>query len=243
MKAVIPAAGIGKRLRPLTNNIPKVLIDVAGKPMVSYIIDELLKIEEIDSIILIVGYLGDKVKEYISKTYPVSLNKFQFAEQTEMLGLGHAVYQAKDLIGNEPVIIVLGDTIFEFNMKEFLSSEFSNIGVKDVEDITRFGIVESKNGFITRMIEKPAGEHITKSKSAIAGVYFIKNSDRLFSSLSNNIENNIRTKDEFQLTDALQLMISEGEKFTTFHITNWFDCGKPETLKSTSEYILKKQKQ
>lgn len=240
MKAIIPVAGIGTRLQPLTNNTPKVLINVAGKPMLFHLIDELVKSRRIDTIVLIIGYLGEQIKEAINKYYVNADIKFEFVEQKEMLGLGHAIYHAKDYVQDEPVLIVLGDTIFEFDLESMLNSEYSAIGYKDVDDVRRFGIIESENGFITRMIEKPSGPEVTKSKSAIAGIYFIKDGTKLFSAIEYLMDNNIRTKNEYQLTDALQKMLSGGEKMVPFEIQNWFDCGKPETLLSTNEYILKR---
>jgi len=239
MKAIIPVAGIGTRLQPLTNKTPKVLINVAGKPMLFHLIDDLVLNTNIDTIILIIGYLGEQIKEAINKYYVNTDVKFEFIEQKEMLGLGHAVYHAKDYVNDEPVLIILGDTIFEFDLESVMNSEYSVICVKDVENVSRFGIVESDNGFITRMIEKP-GPGVTKSKSAIAGIYFLKDGRKLFKAIEYLMENNIRTKNEYQLTDALQKMITDGEKMLSSHIRNWFDCGKPETLLSTNAYILKR---
>lgn len=238
MKALIPVAGIGTRLKPLTNKIPKVLINVAGKPMLFHLIDELVKNDRIDAIILIIGYLGDKIKDAVNKHYSGSKVNFEYVEQKEMLGLGHAVYQGREVVGDSPLLIVLGDTIFEFDLEKVLSSEYSSIGVKEVEDVTRWGIVESNNGYVTRMIEKPTPD-MTKSKSAIAGVYYVKSSEKLFKAVEYLIENNIRTKNEFQLTDALQKLVNDGEKMKTFDII-WFDCGKPETLLSANAYLLKR---
>ncbi|MGA2667463.1 MAG: sugar phosphate nucleotidyltransferase [Ignavibacteria bacterium] len=241
MKAIIPAAGVGIRLRPHTYSIPKILLNVAGKPMIAHLTDELVNVKEIDTIIIIVGHLGDKVQDFINDRYASNKNvKFKFVEQKEMNGLGHAVYQAKEFLKNEPVVIILGDTIFEFKMDDFFHLENSAIGVKDVDDPQRFGVIETRNGFISKMVEKPSGPEVTPSKKAIAGLYLIKNSDRLFRSLEYIMEHNIRTQNEFQLTDALQNMIENGEKMIPFEIQNWFDCGKPETLLSTNEYLLKK---
>src|SRR5437016_14482788 len=108
MKAIIPVAGIGTRLQPLTNKTPKVLINVAGKPMLFHLIDELVKSRRIDSIVLIIGYLGEQIKEAINTYYVNADIRFEFVEQKEMLGLGHAVYHAKDYVKDEPVLIVLG---------------------------------------------------------------------------------------------------------------------------------------
>lgn len=241
MKAVIPAAGVGTRLRPHTYSMPKILLNVAGKPMISYIIDELIEVKGLDTIIIIVGHLGDKVQQYISNRYSKIKNvKFEYVEQIEMLGLGHAVYRAKDYLDDEPVVIVLGDTIFELNLTDFLASKHSSIGVKEVEDPRRFGVVESKDGFITRMVEKPANPEISPSRNAIAGLYYIKDSAKLMKAIEYIMKNNVKTKNEFQLTDALQHMLKEGDKMITFEIQNWFDCGKPETLLSTNKYLLEK---
>jgi len=239
MKALIPVAGIGTRLLPLTNKVPKVLINVAGKPMLFHLIDELVKNDKIDTIILIIGYLGEEVKRAVNDFYSAGRVKFEYIEQKEMLGLGHAVYHAKDLVWDEPLLIVLGDTIFEFDLESVLASEYSAIGVKDVEDITRFGIVESENGYVTRMIEKPP-PGITNSKAAIAGIYLVKSALKLFKAVEYLMENNIRTKNEYQLTDALMKTVDDGDKMVPFEIQNWFDCGKPETLISTNAYLLKR---
>lgn len=239
MKAIIPVAGIGTRLQPLTNKVPKVLLNVGGKPMLFHLIDELINSKKFDTIILITGYYGNQVTEAIKERYAGVNIQFEFAEQRETLGLGHAVYHAKEFVGEEPVLIILGDTIFEFGLPEFISSEYSAIGVKDVEDITRFGIVETSGGFISRMIEKPSLKE-TNSRSAIAGLYYLKNGEILFDALEYIISNDIRTKNEYQLTDALMKMIKDGEKMIPFEIQNWFDCGKPETLLSTNSYLLKR---
>ncbi len=237
MKAIIPVAGIGTRLQPLTNKVPKVLINVAGRPMLFHLIDELVKNGKIDTVILVVGYLGDQIISAVNNEYADSGVKFEFTEQKEMLGLGHAVYHAKEFAKDEPVIIILGDTIFEFDLNAMLSSPNSAIGVKDVEDTSRFGIVESKDGLITKMIEKPA-PGVTPSKSAIAGIYFVKEGRLLFEAIEYLMYNNIRTKNEYQLTDALMKLVEDGVKMSPFEIENWFDCGKPETLLSTNNYLL-----
>ncbi len=239
MKAIIPVAGIGTRLQPLTNNVPKVLINVAGRPMLFHLIDEIVNSGKIDTVVLIIGYLGEQIVRSVNAEYKDSNVRFEFVVQKEMLGLGHAVYHAIEHVGDEPVIIILGDTIFEFDLRSFISGEHSAIGCKNVEATQRFGILEAKDGFITKMIEKPA-PGVTESKSAIAGIYFIKNGSQLFRAIEYLMDNEIKTKNEYQLTDALMKMVEEGEKMVPFEIENWFDCGKPETLLSTNTYILKR---
>ena len=231
MRAIIPVAGVGSRLRPHTYTVPKVLLNVAGKPIIGHIMDKIIA-EGFDSATIIVGYLGDLIKEYITENYKI---KVDFVEQEERLGLGHAIFLSRHTISKDPILIILGDTIFDVDLGNMIKSEYSTIGVKEVKDPRRFGVAEIENGFITKLIEKP--EHPT-SNLAIVGLYFIKHPDVLIDCLKENIKRDVRTKNEYQLTDGLQAMIERGEKLTTFNIEGWFDCGKPETLLETHRHLL-----
>jgi len=240
MKVIIPVAGFGTRLRPHTLHNPKVLLNVGGKPMIYYIIDQLIKDKIATSIILVTGFLGDKIKDYLDNTFKF---KFDYVEQAEAKGLGHAVYCAKSIFKekNDETLIILGDTLFDVDLKKMTKTGNSVIGVKVVEDPRRFGVVEkNKNGFITRFVEKPANAKVSSSNEAIVGLYYLKNSKSLFKSLEYIMENNIKGKGEFQLTDALENMINNEEKMKTYYIDGWLDCGKPETLLETNRYLLNK---
>lgn len=106
---------------------------------------------------------------------------------------------------------MLGDTIFDANLKEVLNFETSALGVKKVSNPKRFGVVEiDPEGYVTKLVEKP--EHFI-SDLAIVGIYYIKNSLLLRECLDELLKKQIKTKGEFQLTDALQLMLHKGEKF------------------------------
>lgn len=240
MKVIIPVAGFGTRLRPHTLHNPKVLLNVGGKPMIHYIINQLIKDRIASSIILVTGFLGDKIKDYLDSTFDF---KFDYAEQAEAKGLGHAVYCAKSVFNdkNDEVLIILGDTLFDVDLKKMVRNNNSVIGVKTVDDPRRFGVVETdKNGFISRFVEKPASSEVSTSKEAIVGLYYLKNSAKLFSSLEYIMNNKITVKGEFQLTDALENMINNKEKMKTYYIDGWLDCGKPETLLETNRYLLSK---
>ncbi|ACF15021.1 Nucleotidyl transferase [Chloroherpeton thalassium ATCC 35110] len=233
MKAIIPVAGVGSRLRPHTYTLPKVLLNVAGKPIIGHIIDKIIE-EGINEAVVVVGYLGDMIQEYLTKNYDI---KFTFVEQEERLGLAHAIWMCKAHINQEePVFIILGDTIFEVELTDVFKREHSSLGVKMVEDPRRFGVAVLEDGFVSEMVEKP---ETPISNLALVGLYYVKNSKLLFDCLQYEIDNDIRTKGEYQLTDALQLMIERGEQFSTFPVEGWYDCGKPETLLSTNEVLLK----
>ena len=234
MRAVIPVAGFGSRLRPHTHSLPKVLLNVAGKPILAHILDELVK-QDISKLTIITGYKGDMIEEYVNNNYEFDSI---FVEQKELLGLGHAIWTAAPSFEDEPLIIILGDTIFDANLSLAKAQGISSIGVKEVEDPRRFGVVLlNEDGTINKFIEKPQ-EPI--SNLAIVGIYFIENGLKLQSALNMLIEKNIRTNNEYQLTDALQLMLESGEKFATFPVNGWFDCGKKETMLSTNQFLLEK---
>lgn len=232
MRAIIPVAGFGTRLKPHTLTHPKVLLNVGGKPIISHIVEKLIE-QNITEATFIVGYLGEKIEEYISSTFPQI--KAEYVVQKELLGLGHAIHQAAKTFNDEEILIILGDTVFDVDLSQITRLETSSLGVKFVEDPRRFGVVEIKNGFVSKLIEKPKNP---TTNLALVGLYFIKNSTLLASSLEELFEKNIKTNDEYQLTDALQLMIEKGEKFSTFPVEGWYDCGKPETLLSTNQFIL-----
>jgi glucose-1-phosphate thymidylyltransferase len=234
MKAIIPVAGVGSRLRPHTFSHPKVLLNVAGKPIIGHIMDKLIS-AGIDEAIVIVGYLGNMVEEWLRKHYKI---KFTFVTQTELLGLAHAIWLCKSHVEEkEPLFIILGDTIFDVDLDTVLKSPVSTLGVKEVEDPRRFGVAVTEGGKILKLVEKP---DTPVSNLAIVGLYFLRQAGPLFTSIDHLIDHNITTKGEFQLTDALELMIEGGETFTTFPVAGWYDCGKSETLLATNEILLTK---
>ena len=234
--AVIPVAGAGTRLRPHTHTQPKVLLHVAGKPILAHILDDLPALG-IRRVILVVGYMGDQVREYVDAHYRQL--EVGYVEQPERQGLGHAVSLAEPFADDGPVLIILGDTIFEADLRSVLAGGVNSIGVKEVEDPHRFGIVEvGPGGRVTRLVEKP--EHPT-SNLAITGIYYFARARPLFDALSELQRRELRTKGEFQLTDAMQLLVARGEVITTFPVAGWYDCGKTETLLETNRVLLDKQ--
>lgn len=138
---------------------------------------------------------------------------------------------------DEEILIVLGDTICDYNLKEVLQSETSMIGVRKVDDPRSFGVAElNENDQVVRMVEKPL---IPKSNMAMVGVYFIKKAALMYEILDQQLENHAQEEGEYHLTNALQLMIEQGSYMKAFRVNNWFDCGKKETLLATNAILLK----
>lgn len=236
MKALIPVAGVGTRLRPHTFTQPKPLIPVAGKPIIAFILDQLLAVG-IQEYVFVIGYLGEKIEEFVLQRYPQV--KATFVHQHERMGLGHAVWLSKEAIqDSDEVFIVLGDTIFDTDLQKMLSMPESCIGLKKVDDPRKFGVAElDKDGFVRSLVEKPK---IPRSNLAIVGLYKIKEVKALLDAIEYNIEHNIRTVNEFQLTDALMRMIEQGVRIKEFPVSNWFDCGRKEILLETNAMLLKR---
>lgn len=235
MKAIIPVAGAGTKLRPHSYTQPKALIPLAGKSVLSIIIDQ-LKEAGINDFVFIVGYLGDKIQDYVKLKHPDI--KAHYVHQADRQGVGHAVRLTRNIVNQEEVFVVLGDTICEYNVKDVVNSPYSMIGVRKVEDPREFGVAEIEDDcFISRVVEKP---QIPKSNMALVGVYKIKESDQLFQCLENNIKSGVRSHGEYSLTDALDCMIQLGAKFQAFKVENWFDCGRKETMLESNALLLKK---
>ena len=154
MKAIIPVAGAGAKLRPHTYTQPKALIPIAGKTILSFIVDQ-LKAEGINEFIFVVGYLGEKIQHYVEQTYPNLTTHFVY--QNDRQGTAHAIQLAQEIVGGDEVFIALGDTICEYDIKEVLESPTSMLGVQKVDDPRQFGVAEmNEDGHIEHVVEKPS---------------------------------------------------------------------------------------
>ncbi len=235
MKAVIPVAGIGTRLRPHTHTQPKALIPIAGKPIIGHIIDTLLQ-AGVTEYVFIIGYMGDKIEDYITKQYP-NINAF-FVIQTTGKGTGHAIWLAKEQLLNDELLIVLGDTIADVSIENLLKQPQSTLCVKKVDDPRSFGVAEmNTDGTIKKLVEKPL---IPKSNLALVGIYLIKETAKLFEAIEYNMREKITSQNEYHLTDALMRMIETGVVMRTIDVDHWFDCGKKEILLDTNATLLKR---
>jgi len=231
MKLVIPVAGMGTRLQPHTFSKPKSLMSVAGKPILGHILD-MFKGTDIEEVIFITGTWARK---YNCMSIPViPSDPFRVSKRTPWLGPCNI--SGRSVFGNSPVIIILGDTILDFNVKKFVQSKKSVLGVKHVDtNARRFGIAfTNSNGTVKKLIEKTR----CRIGLALVGIYLVQNGNLLFETLRKMITSNERKLKEFQLTDALQRMIQKGQSFSTMPIDGWFDCGGMSALLATNRYLL-----
>ncbi|GFO96287.1 putative glucose-1-phosphate thymidylyltransferase [groundwater metagenome] len=239
IKVVIPAAGVGKRLFPHTFTKPKPMVYIAGKPIIGHILDRMKDVEP-EEIIMVVDYKKEQIISYVDTNYS-SIFNIKYVDQEEQLGLGHSIYIARDEIGDSNIMIALGDMIFKAGYSELYKHYLTNgecaasIGVREVDDPTKYGIVELEGKYIKRLEEKPSHP---KSSLGIAGIYFVKETHVLMSILGEMINKNTRTRGEYQLTDALQEMVNRGYHLKTFPVSSWYDCGHPESLLETNRVLL-----
>ncbi|MFA5796920.1 MAG: sugar phosphate nucleotidyltransferase [Candidatus Woesearchaeota archaeon] len=243
MKIVIPVAGFGSRLRPHTHSKPKPLLHVAGKSVLAYIIDDIVNTWKLSfsEMIFITGHLKEKMESSIRTTYSF---ESVFIEQKVRDGTAGAIGLSRTAFAaDEDIFIIYADTIFEADLSLIEKVRHDPaidgiIWVKEVEDYKRFGVaVLDAQGYITKFVEKP-NEPI--SKLANIGVYYFKSAKKLFDAIDYIYEKKITVKGEFFLTDAIQHLISSGEKITTAPVDGWYDCGAFETLLETNQALLKK---
>lgn len=235
MKVVIPVAGAGVNLRPLTYTQPKPLIPVAGKPIISFIVEEMIELG-VDQFIFIIGYLGEKIKNFLEETYPQL--DMKFVHQEERMGSGHAIWMAREYLQEaEELIIFFGDIIIDINYRVFCETEGSVLAIKKVPNPWEFGVVEfNEEGDVVKLVEKP---RIPRSDMAMVGLYKIKEVAQLIDSMNFIIENKMaNSKGEYTLTDILMRMVEKGTTFTTMRVDNWFDCSKKEVLLQTNAILL-----
>ena len=236
MKIVLPVAGNGIRLRPYTENLPKCLLPVAGKTIIDWIVDGALFLKPSETI-FITGYKASVVDDFLKQRS--EWGAVRTVVQSNPQGLGEAISLAlPDVNDDAPLLIILGDTLFEADLSILDKATENILYTFKVSDPKRFGVaVTDKNGHIERLVEKPQ-EFV--SDEAIVGIYYIKDVKALKEALNYLMQNDIRTKGEFQLTDALERMIQGGCKFRTAPVEKWLDCGLVETLLETNAHVLER---
>ena len=235
MKAVVPLAGKGTRLRPHTHHTPKALLRVAGKPVLAYILDDLVALG-VDEIVFIVGHLREECEEWIEAHYPDLRSHYVLQEVQD--GTAGAVALAEPYV-DEDLVIVFPDAVLEvdYGVLQTLREDAGGvIWAKEVEDYQRYGvIVTNDDGTMARIVEKPS-EPI--SRLANIGLYYIRAHELLFEGVRKAIASEPGPKGEYYLTDAFQYMVDHGSPIQTAPVEGWWDAGKVETLLETNAHLV-----
>ena len=236
MNIIIPMAGRGTRLRPHTLTTPKPLIPIAGKPIVHRLVEDIVQVcdQPVENIGFIIGRdFGSEVENNLKKIAEAQNANAHIFYQDDKLGTAHAILCAQELLeGN--VIVAFADTLFKADFKLDASKD-GIIWVQQVDDPSAFGVVKMEEGVITEFVEKPV-EFI--SDLAIIGIYYFKNGAFLRSELQYLLDNDIKDKGEYQLTNALENMKNKGSNFVPGQVSEWLDCGnKNATVYTNKRYL------
>jgi glucose-1-phosphate thymidylyltransferase len=233
MKVIMPMAGKGTRLLPLTKRVPKPLVNVAGRPVMDYVMDALGRAGQLDELIIITGHLKEKVEAYVRKHYDIPA---RFIEQKVLDGTAGAVNLARPYVDG-PVIVIFVDTLFDADLSIVKTTKADGIiWTKEVEDYQRFGVVVTdKQGHMTKIVEKP---NTPISKRANIGLQYVKDWRTLFDGIEHVLKSPPGKGGEFYLTDAFQYMADKGKKLFVSEVGGWYDCGKVDTLLETNQHLL-----
>jgi glucose-1-phosphate thymidylyltransferase len=236
MRIIVPMAGMGKRMRPHTLTVPKPLIPIAGKPIVQRLVEDIAKVcgEQVEEVAFIVGRFGAEVEKSLVQIAESVGAKGSIYYQDEPLGTAHAILCAKESLTG-PVVVAFADTLFKADFT-LDSSVPGTIWVQRVDDPKPFGVVKlDEQGHITDFVEKPQ-EFV--SDLAIIGIYYFQDGDYLRDELQYLLDNDIKDKGEYQLTNALENMKNKGTVFVPGRVTEWLDCGNKDATVYTNQRYL-----
>ena len=237
MKIIVPMAGMGKRMRPHTHTTAKPLLPIAGKPIVQRLVEDLASVvgEPVDEVAFVVNpAFGVKVEnELVSIAKSVGA-KGSIHYQDVALGTAHAILCAESALSGR-VIVAFADTLFRAELK--LDKDCDGvIWVNKVEDPRPFGVVKlDGSGIITEFVEKPL-EFV--SDLAIIGIYYFADGERLRKEMQYLIDNDIKDKGEYQLTNALENMKQKNARFKAGAVDVWMDCGNKNAMVDTNTKVL-----
>jgi len=237
MKIIVPMAGMGKRMRPHTLTVPKPLIQVAGKPIVQRLVEDIAKVidEKIDEIAFVIGDFGKETEDKLIAIAESLGAKGSIHYQQEALGTAHAILCAQQALSGK-VIVAFADTLFKADFKIETAQHDGIIWVQKIDDPRMFGVVKvNEQNVITDFVEKPQS---FVSDLAIIGIYYFKDGEYLKRELQYLLDNNIKEKGEYQLTNALENMKQKGAQFSPGKITEWLDCGNKDATVYTNARIL-----
>ncbi len=235
MKAVVLAAGYGKRLRPHTHYGPKHMLPIANKPVLQYVIEQIKK-AGIHEVCLVVGDESDAIMKYFGTGSDFELS-ITYIFQKQRLGIAHAVSLCEDWLGKDPFVLILGDNIFKTPLREILlyhekSRNQSTVCLTEVSNPRDFGVAEIEDGKIKKLVEKPKEP---RSNLAVVGIYIFQNPKKLFEVIK---ELKPSARGEYEITDAIQKLIEKDGPVGNFRLRGWKDTGKPEDLLEANRLVL-----
>jgi len=237
LKIVIPMAGFGTRLRPLTWSKPKPLVSLAGKTVFDHVLNMFRTVpnfEDVEFVFILGPTMGDQIKEHVANNYPDW--HVDYAVQPEMKGQSDAFWQAREFL-HGPMLMAFSDTLIEndFSFLETVENQ-AHAWVKPVDDPRRFGVADvDQEGSVKRLIEKPED---VSNNLAVVGCYYFPEAEDLITAIKEQIDRDIALKQEYYLADAINIMLEAGLDMQVQKVDVWLDAGTPEALFKTNRYLL-----
>jgi glucose-1-phosphate thymidylyltransferase len=228
---ILPVAGFGTRLRPQTWSKPKPLVALAGKPMLSHVLDRVMPLQP-ERVIFVTGFLGEQVEAWARKSIPVPV---EIVIQPEMRGQTDAIIRTRHLQSKD-ALILFPDMLFEADFSGLAKTDADVVMfTKEVDDPSALGVAVVRDGKIERLVEKPKD---LVSQLAVIGIYYFKHMPDLFAAIEEQMERGISLKNEYFIADAIQLMIDVGKTVVPAPVTLWEDCGNADALLNTNRVLL-----
>jgi bifunctional UDP-N-acetylglucosamine pyrophosphorylase/glucosamine-1-phosphate N-acetyltransferase len=237
-KAAILAAGDSTRMRPLSDNRPKHLLPIAGKPLIFHTLDA-LKDAGIEEVLIVFGYQGQILKEAI-EAHDWGKMAVSYIHQDKRMGTAHAASYAKKFAGKDDILLVYGDVLvgpetFEKLIEQHKKANTSlTLSVFPVEDPSAYGVVAVEGKVVKDLIEKPKEDQMV-SNLVNAGVYAA--GPELWDAIAKTKKSD---RGEYEITDSIMMLVLMG-KVGAFTIeTWWIDVGKPWDLLEANELIMRR---
>ena len=229
-------AGMGKRMRPHTLTVPKPLVPIAGKPIVQRLVEDIAQVcgQPVDEVAFIIGRFGAEVEKKLMDIAASVGAKGSIYYQDQPLGTAHAILCAEPSLSGK-MVVAFADTLFKADFS-LADTKENTIWVQKVEDPRPFGVVSlDGDGQITGFVEKPE-EFV--SDLAIIGIYYFLDGENLRDEMRYLLDNDIKDKGEYQLTNALENMRAKGVVFKPGQVSAWLDCGnKNSTVDTNTRYM------
>jgi glucose-1-phosphate thymidylyltransferase len=240
MNIIVPMAGRGSRLRPHTLTTPKPMLPVAGMPIVSRLIRDIVKLlnQPVTNIGYVLGdpvFFGDEIVDELQQLAKELGAKAHIFRQFKALGTGHAILCAEPLLSG-PTVIAYADTLIRADFALDNSAD-ATIWVKKVKNPEAYGVVETNDkGEIKGLVEKPQSQ---VSDLAVIGIYYFKEAADLKDELTAVMDEKLTRGGEYQINDGILRMIQKGKRFTTAEVSEWMDCGNPAITVETNQRMLR----
>lgn len=237
IKIAVPMAGYGTRMRPHTWSKAKPLIALAGMTVIDHVLEQFETLPdtfEREYVFIVGPQQLMQIKDHMLANHPQK--KVDFVVQEVMRGQSDALHLAREhLFG--PLLIAYSDTMIETDLSAIANETVDGLAwVKEVEDPRRFGVAHlNEEGWVTRLIEKPSE---MDNKLAVVGFYYFKKGEELVAAIEEQMRRNVMVKNEYFLTDAINIMLEDGAKMRTREVNIWLDAGIPEALLETNRHLL-----